>query len=555
MLLGLRVKNFALIREASLSFEEGFTVLSGETGAGKSILIDSISALLGAKTGRDMIRSGEEAAYLELVFSVERQELREKLAALSVFPEEDGTVIVSRKIQKNRSLSRINGEAATARQLRELAALLIDIHGQHEVQTLFSTEMHGELLDESLSPEGLAAKEAYAAAYRNYRALKKRERESADRAALLREADLLSFELKELSESGIRPGEEAELAAAYTRAKNAARLKEALGIAEEALRTDAVSEALRAVRSVVRYSDALGALEGQLTELDALLQDAEEAVRTERGEIESDEEGLNRLGERLDLIRHLEAKYDCDEAGLLDLCKEKETRAAEIEELIQSAARLKQQSEAARAALEAAAEELRRFRYTAAAALSERVERELAALNFKDARFEIRFEEQSEYTEQGGESAEFYIRTNPGEAVKPLRQIASGGELSRVMLALRAVLAAHDRVETLIFDEIDAGISGRTAQLVSEKLMEISRSRQVLCITHLPQLAAMADHHYLIEKASDGSRTETEIREITGEALYLELGRLIGGAEITDGVLKTAEEMKQLAEKRKEGMR
>ena len=317
----------------------------------------------------------------------------------------------------------------------------------------------------------------------------------------------------------------------------------------------AVSEALRAVRSVVRYSDALGALEGQLTELDALLQDAEEAVRTERGEIESDEEGLNRLGERLDLIRHLEAKYDCDEAGLLDLCKEKETRAAEIEELIQSAARLKQQSEAARAALEAAAEELRRFRHTAAAALSERVERELAALNFKDARFEIRFEEQSEYTEQGGESAEFYIRTNPGEAVKPLRQIASGGELSRVMLALRAVLAANDRVETLIFDEIDAGISGRTAQLVSEKLMEISRSRQVLCITHLPQLAAMADHHYLIEKASDGSRTETEIREITGEALYLELGRLIGGAEITDGVLKTAEEMKQLAEKRKEGMR
>ena len=206
-------------------------------------------------------------------------------------------------------------------------------------------------------------------------------------------------------------------------------------------------------------------------------------------------------------------------------------------------------------ALGTAAETLRRFRHTAAAALSERVERELAALNFKDARFEIRFEEQPEYTEQGGENAEFYIRTNPGEAVKPLRQIASGGELSRVMLALRAVLAANDRVETLIFDEIDAGISGRTAQLVSEKLMEISRSRQVLCITHLPQLAAMADHHYLIEKATDGSRTETEIREITGEALYLELGRLIGGAEITDGVLKTAEEMKQLAEKRKEGMR
>ena len=332
MLLGLRVKNFALIREANLSFEEGFTVLSGETGAGKSILIDSISALLGAKTGRDMIRNGEEAAYLELVFSVERQELREKLAALSVFPEEDGTVIVSRKIQKNRSLSRINGEAATARQLKELAALLIDIHGQHEVQTLFSAEMHGEILDESLTPEGQAAKEAYAAAYRNYRALKKRERESADRAALLREADLLSFELKELSESGIRPGEEAELAAAYTRAKNAARLKEALGIAEEALRTDAVSEALRAVRSVVRYSDALGALEGQLTELDALLQDAEEAVRTERGEIESDEEGLNRLGERLDLIRHQESKYDCDEAGLIALCKAKETLSRPLRE-------------------------------------------------------------------------------------------------------------------------------------------------------------------------------------------------------------------------------
>ena len=445
MLLGLRVKNFALIREASLSFDTGFTVLSGETGAGKSILIDSISALLGAKTGRDMIRNGEEAAYLELIFSVRQKELRERLAALSIVPEEDGTVIVSRKIQKTRSISRINGEAVTARQLKELAALLIDIHGQHEVQTLFSTEMHGRLLDELLPPAGQAAREAYAEAYRAYRQLLRQERESADRAALLREADLLAFEIRELAESGIHPGEEAELAEAYASAKHAAQIEEALAEAERALQTDAVSEALRAVRAVVRYTTSLEALAGQLTEL--------------------------------------------------------------------------------------------------------------AALNFKGARFEVRFAELSDFAESGSESAEFYIRTNPGEEIKPLRQIASGGELSRVMLALQTVLAAKDRVETLIFDEIDAGISGRTAQLVSEKLMEISRTRQVLCITHLPQLAAMADHHYLIAKETDGSKTETEIREITGEALYLELGRLIGGAEITAGVLKTAEEMKQLAEKRKEEMR
>ena len=522
MLLGLRVKNFALIREASLSFDTGFTVLSGETGAGKSILIDSISALLGAKTGRDMIRNGEEAAYLELIFSVRQKELRERLATLSIVPEEDGTVIVSRKIQKTRSISRINGEAVTARQLKELAALLIDIHGQHEVQTLFSTEMHGRLLDELLPPAGQAAREAYAEAYRAYRQLLRQERESADRAALLREADLLAFEIRELSESGIHPGEEAELAEAYASAKHAAQIEEALAEAERALQTDAVSEALRAVRAVVRYATSLEALAGQLTELDALVQDAAEAVRGEQGKVESDEETLNRLGERLDLLRHLEAKYDCDEEGLLRLLAEKEVRE---------------------------------FRHRAAESLATRVETELAALNFKGARFEVRFAELADFAESGSESAEFYIRTNPGEEIKPLRQIASGGELSRVMLALQTVLAAKDRVETLIFDEIDAGISGRTAQLVSEKLMEISRTRQVLCITHLPQLAAMADHHYLIAKETDGSKTETEIREITGEALYLELGRLIGGAEITAGVLKTAEEMKQLAEKRKEEMR
>ena len=222
---------------------------------------------------------------------------------------------------------------------------------------------------------------------------------------------------------------------------------------------------------------------------------------------------------------------------------------------MRSAETVTQQKESARQTLCAAAAALREFRHRAAESLATRVETELAALNFKGARFEVRFAELSDFAESGSESAEFYIRTNPGEEIKPLRQIASGGELSRVMLALQTVLAAKDRVETLIFDEIDAGISGRTAQLVSEKLMEISRTRQVLCITHLPQLAAMADHHYLIAKETDGSKTETEIREITGEALYLELGRLIGGAEITAGVLKTAEEMKQLAEKRKEEMR
>ena len=555
MLLGLRVKNFALIREASLSFETGFTVLSGETGAGKSILIDSIAALLGAKTGRDMIRSGEEAAYLELIFSVQRKELRERLKSLSIVPEADGSVIVSRKIQKTRSISRINGEAATARQLRELAALLIDIHGQHEVQTLFSTEMHGKLLDELLPDAGNAAKEAYAAAYRQYKSLLREEQESADRAALLREADLLAFEIQELSESEIHPGEEAELSEAYARAAHAARLEEALAAAETALQTDAVSEAIRAVRDVVRYAPSLKVLEGQLTELDALLQDAVGAVRTEQEKIESDPEMVTRLGERLDRIRHLEAKYDCDEAGLLKLLVEKEARAVAITTHLQSAETVKRQKATALQTLRAAAAALQDFRRQAAESLAARVETELAALNFKGARFEVRFTALSEFGENGSESAEFYIRTNPGEEIKPLRQIASGGELSRVMLALQTVLAAKDQVETLIFDEIDAGISGRTAQLVSEKLMEISRTRQVLCITHLPQLAAMADHHYLIAKETDGSKTETEIQEITGKALYLELGRLIGGAEITAGVLKTAEEMKQLAEKRKEEMR
>lgn len=551
MLLELHIRNFALIEQADLEFREGLNVLSGETGAGKSILIDSIAAALGGKAGRDLIRTGADSAYIELIFSVDGEERLARLRELGITPEKDGTLILTRRILPTRSVLKINDGTVTAALLRKLTGALIDIHGQHEIQTLFDPETHLRLVD-LMAPAQLGElKRETALTYRRYAELQSILKKEADSSFREREKEILRYEIQEISDAALKEGEEETLQADFLRSRNAARIRAALGEVTDALGTDAVSRAVRRLGEVERFAPELSALREQLSELDSLLNDAARSARERSETTEFDEETLERLTARLDTIHHLQDKYGEDVAGIRSLLGEKQERLDFLLSFEENREAMQEEREKIEQSLEELSAKISGLRQETAALLSARISEELKTLNFQGAEFEVRISARENFGADGRDAAEFYIRTNPGEPLKPLRNIASGGELSRIMLALKTVLADRDEIETLIFDEIDAGISGRTAQMVSEKLFRIGRSRQVLCITHLPQIAAMADHHYLIAKESGERRTRTGIREITGDEITEELGRLIGGSEITEGVLRTAREMKELAEREK----
>lgn len=551
MLLELHIRNFALIEQADLEFREGLNVLSGETGAGKSILIDSIAAALGGKAGRDLIRTGADSAYIELIFSVEGEDRLARLKELGITPEEDGTLILTRKILPTRSVLKINDETVTAALLRKLTGVLIDIHGQHEIQTLFDPETHLRLVDLMAPAQLSELKRETALKYRRYAELQSMLKKEADGSFREREREILNYEIQEISDAALKEGEEEELQAEFLKSRNAARIRAALGEVTDALGTDAIARAVRRLSEVERFAPELSALQGQLSELDALLDDAVRSARELSETTEFDEETLERLTARLDTIHHLQDKYGEDVAGIHRLLREKQERLNFLLSFEENREAMQEERETVKRSLEKLAGKISGLRQETAALLSMKISAELKTLNFQGAEFEVRISAREDVGADGMDAAEFYIRTNPGEPLKPLRSIASGGELSRIMLALKTVIADRDEIETLIFDEIDTGISGRTAQMVSEKLFRIGRSRQVLCITHLPQIAAMADHHYLIVKESGEQRTRTGIREIKDNEITEELGRLIGGSEITEGVLRTAREMKELAEREK----
>ena len=551
MLAELHVKNFALIEQADLCFREGLNVLSGETGAGKSILIDAISAALGEKTGKDVIRTGTDSAYIELLFQVDESAHRQRLSDLGFPPEADGTLMVSRKLMKNRSVLRINGEAVTAGALREATAFLLDIHGQHDHQSLFHPESHLSFVD-MMAPEGLKGlKEACRKSYERYTEIRSLLKKEGDKAIREREKEILSYEIQEIKEAELREGEEEELESDFRRMQNASRIREALEEAAEYLSTDAVSRAVRALNSVSALDKGIPGLVVQTEELDSLLSDAGRSVSDLLSELDTEPGELERIGQRLDLIRHLEERYADSVPEILRVLSEKEARLSFLEEFDERQEALLKERDGLKEKLTELSAALHGIRQKTAGELEKRVKEQLAGLNFSAPAFEVRFTERETFGPDGTDSAEFYLSTNPGEPMKPLRNVASGGELSRIMLALKTVFSEQDRLETMIFDEIDTGISGRTAQMAAEKLAALGRRRQVLCITHLPQIAAMADHHYLIEKAEEGGRTRTSVREMNDSEITGELARLIGGTEITEGVLRTAEEMKALAGKAK----
>ncbi|MDD6183215.1 MAG: DNA repair protein RecN [Lachnospiraceae bacterium] len=557
MLRNLHVKNLALIDELEVDFEQGLNILTGETGAGKSLIIGSIGMALGEKVPKEMIKENADFALAELVFEVTGEEKTEKLKALDIYPE-DGLVIMSRKISGGRSIAKINSESVSAAKLREVSELLIDIHGQHEHQSLTQKKHQLALLDEYAKEDIGELKAAVKYSYEAYMAvLRELEEKDLDEEQQKRELSFLEFELQEIEGANLKIGEDSELEEQYQKLVNHKKIMDSCMMAHQQTAgegdsaTEQLGRAVRELSTVSGYDERLQELEEQLAEIDNLLNDFNRELADYMGESEFAEESFYETEKRLDEINHLKSKYGNTIEKILEVKEEKETRVQELQDYDAYLLGLKEREKVLKEELELYSNKLSEMRKKYAKELTALVEEHLKELNFETVRFEMRFEKLNHFTANGTDDAQFLISTNPGEEVKPLGSIASGGEISRIMLALKTVLAENDEIDTLIFDEIDTGISGRTAQKVSEKMNLIGRNHQVICITHLPQIAAMADTHFLIEKQVEGGATHSRIVKMKEEESVEELARMLGGVTITETVLENAREMKNLAAKTK----
>ncbi len=555
MLLSLHVKNLALIDEEEVSFGEGLNILTGETGAGKSIVIGSVNMALGAKADKELIRTGAEYALVELVFQVNEEQGR-KLKELDFFPEEDGTFIIQRKIMPSRSVCKVCGETVGTKQLKEIAEILIDIHGQHEHQTLLQKKKHKEILDDFAGQKAFDLKSEIRERYKELVSLQKElEEMSGDETAREKEAALLGFEVKEIEEANLLPGEDEELEQLYRKMINSRKIKESVadayrmtgyGLGEGA--GEYIGRALRELKNVSSLDEDLADLETQLQDIDNLLNDFNRAISGYMEELEFDGEDFARTEERLNLVNHLKSKYGNNIEEVLAYKVRGEERLNLLENYEVYRMEITQRIESMKEILQKHCGRLSDVRKKGAKELGKLLKKALLDLNFEEVNFEIQVRPCPEMIASDGyDDVEFMISTNKGEKLKPLNQVASGGELSRIMLAFKTVLADKDDIQTLIFDEIDTGISGKTAWKVSEKMGILGRNHQIICITHLPQIAAMSDVHFLIEKNAKKERTVTTIRKISEEDDLRELARMLGGAEITEAALQNAKEMKELA--------
>ena len=558
MLQNIHVKNMALIDEADVDFGGHLNILTGETGAGKSIIIGSISTALGGKVSRDVIRKDAEYALVELNFKVNSPQILAELEKMEI-PVDGDEVVISRRITGSRSVARINGELVSLPVLRQAAALLIDIHGQHEHQSLLHKDKHLAILDQFSREEMASVKDALKDSYREYMILKK-EMDGAitDEGKRLSEISFLQYQIEEIENANLQDGEEEQLDKAFRKMSHARQMMESVAAAHgmtgyegASSAGDLVGRALRELSSVEKYDEAIGGLISMLTDIDGLLNDFNRELADYESVLTFDESVYHETEDRLNLIQRLKTKYGSSIAEILAHQAECQEELEKLDDYENYLSGLRMKLDQAEKELKDLSDKLTTIRRANAAVLQERIKAALIDLNFLDVRFEIHCEPLGHYTENGQDSIEFMISTNPGETVKPLGKVASGGELSRIMLAVKSVLADADAIETLIFDEIDTGISGRTAQKVSEKMAVIARKHQVICITHLPQIAAMADDHYVIEKSAMEQRTITEIYHLSDDASVGEIARLLGGVEITDAVMQNAREMKNLAQSKK----
>lgn len=550
MLISLHVKNLALISETEVNFGGGLNILSGETGAGKSIIIGSINLALGARADKDMIRTGADYALVELVFQVTDTTMLQEIKALEIPVEEDGVIIIQRKIQPSRNLFRICGETVTAKQIKALSELLIDIHGQYEHQSLLYKKNHMEILDSFAGEELAAVKEELREKYQLYTQLK-RELAAfcADDGAKAKELSLAEFEYQEIEEAGLTAGEDEEIERDYRRMANSRQIVEAADKAYqltgngEQSAADAVGYAVRELRSVEGYDDRAQELADELENIDALLSDFNREIAEYMADMEFDGERFSQMEERLNLLNHLKLKYGSSIQAVLQYQAELGERIDKLRNADVYKEQLETKIAEIQTRLKSLCQKASRIRSKEAAKLEKDMIAALTDLNFLDVKFEIQVRKKEEVASNGYDDVEFMISTNPGEPLKSLGNVASGGELSRIMLAIKTVLASRDRIPTMIFDEIDTGISGKTAWKVSEKLGHLSRSHQIICITHLPQIAAMADDHYKIAKQAVDNKTVTDIVQLNEAETVDELARMLGSDKITETVRENAREL------------
>ena len=552
MLDRLMVKDLALIEKSVVEFGPGLNILTGETGAGKSILLGSIQLALGQKANKDMIRHGSEQALIELSFSLGEEkeaELKELEEDLEI---EEGSLIIRRKISEKKSENRVNDLSVTLAKLREISGELLDLHGQHEHHSLLKEGAHLAILDSFMTRRGGRILSEVKEAYENYREKKKKvEAYSLPEEERKRELDFLQFELEELSSANLKPGEEEQLSKDYAVYENRDRLKSLLLRVQEELADRDFHGPVKNLEEAVTFDESLKNVLDTAYELEAVGEDCLRAVEHYLDHSEMDEEKFFLLGERLDTIRSLMMKYGGTEEKALAELSKKEERLRFLTDYEKEKALMEEALARSEEELREKAEKLSLERQKTAKELEERIQQEMQELGFLDTRFTFRFEKKKEISEKGFDEVESYVSLNPGEPLRPLREVGSGGELSRIMLSIKTVLADTDAVPTLIFDEIDTGISGRTAEKVGEKLEKIAKNHQVILITHLPQIAAKADRHFLIEKNVQEGKTKTEIHALNEEASVKELARLLGGEELTEAALQNARSLKAKAKEKK----
>ena len=555
MLVSLHVKNLALIQETEVFFGPHLNILTGETGAGKSIIIGSVGLALGGRGDRDLIRTGADYALIELVFQLEKEGQIEKVKKLDIPIEEDGLVILQRRIMPQRSISKVNGETVNARLLKELSGVLIDIHGQHDSQQLLQTKKHLEILDDFAGEEFSRIKREIKEKYQFYRKIQEKLAETdLDEREKERQLSLARFEVEEIENASLKAGEDEELEKQYQKMSNSRKIAENLGNVhiltgydQEGSAGEAVGRALRELNSVSAYDSVLDEMAVMLTDIDGLLNDFNRSVSDYLSDLEFDQNDFLQVEERLNTINRLKDKYG---STIEEILLYKENREEELQRLIDADAyrdKLNAQLRDARGALELVCTCATEIRKKAGKKLAKLFIEALQDLNFNQVDFAVEVERKDSIGPDGWDEVSFMISTNPGEPRRPLANVASGGELSRIMLALKTITAGQEDKDTFIFDDIDTGISGKTAWKVSRKLAVLGKSRQVICITHLPQIAAMADNHFIIEKKSMEDSTSTAIMEIGGTDILNELARMLGSDTITENSLANARELKEMA--------
>ena len=556
MLTTLHVKNLAIIDEVEVNFSDNLNILTGETGAGKSIIIGSINIALGEKASKDLIRTGKDFALIDLIFTVDNDNVVNYLKEKDISIE-GNEIIISRKIMTNKSICKINGEVVPIAILRDIAKYLLDIHGQNEHQSLLYKNNHLKILDKFCGDKTLTLREKIKMEYQEYIKLKKEleeaESNSGDKA---RETSLLEYQKNEIEEVEYKDGEDETLTKRYKELNSMEKISLSLGAAynlieenEDSNISSLISQLTKEIRGIAGVNDKLDGICEQIQTIEDLVRGLSSDIYDYLNNMDGSPEELDEITKRLNIIHNVQVKYGETYQDIMNfyngIC-EKLDRYANLDKYIDNHKKAIMELEKK---LSIDCENLTKLRTELSVILSDEITRALVDLNFLDVNFKINISPLEHYTDNGLDEVEFMISTNPGEPIRPLAKIASGGEMSRIMLAIKSVLADHDEIHTLIFDEIDTGISGRTAQKVSEKLSTIAKNHQVICITHLPQIAAMADSNFVIIKKTDNTSTNTSIEQIYGDDIITEISRMLGGAKITDTVRQNAKEMIELAKK------